>query len=226
MVNIIQKQVTRDLNLRSLDYYPTPAWCTRSLLDFLENKAKVDEFNTCWEPAAGGGHMIKVLEEKFNKVYASDIYDHRNIGFRIHDFSSGRGGYRSDWIITNPPFKLGEEFTIRALRKAVKGVAMLCRIQWVESNRRYENLFNPHPPSYVVVYPVRLNLYQGKVLKDDRGGVICYAWYIWIKDRKKPTQLHWFSTKIREQFEREGDYELMEPTGKKGGKVIRQRKIW
>ena len=41
-----------------------------------------------------------------------------------------------DWVITNPPFRLGEDFTLLALKLARRGVAMLTRTVFIESARR------------------------------------------------------------------------------------------
>jgi len=68
----------------SLDYFPTPPWATRALFQevlkrpehkrdlFFEDKSNV----TCLEPACGGGHMVKVLEEYFDNVTSCDIADY------------------------------------------------------------------------------------------------------------------------------------------------------
>ena len=38
-----------------------------------------------------------------------------------------------DWVITNPPFRRGEDFTLLALKLARRGVAMLTRTVFIES---------------------------------------------------------------------------------------------
>ncbi len=38
-----------------------------------------------------------------------------------------------DWVLTNPPFRRGEDFTLLALKLARRGVAMLTRTVFIES---------------------------------------------------------------------------------------------
>ena len=42
---------------KETDYYPTPADVTQALLDFIHIPAGTK----VWEPACGGGHMVRVL---------------------------------------------------------------------------------------------------------------------------------------------------------------------
>jgi hypothetical protein len=85
---------------------------------------------TCWEPAAGLGDMVKPLREFFREVYASDIAEH-NGGHEVADFlwPSDR---RVDFVVTNPPFKLAEQFIATGLDRASIGVAMLVRSAFLE----------------------------------------------------------------------------------------------
>src|SRR4030081_883846 len=78
----------------------------------------------------GSGHMAKVLSEYFGKVKAADIHPY---GYGdVHDFLATpheTNGF--DWVITNPPFRLGEAFALLALRLARRGVAMLTRTVFI-----------------------------------------------------------------------------------------------
>ena len=53
-----------------------------------------------------------------------------------------------DWVITNPPFKIAEDFIFESLRVARVGVAMLVRTVFIESVGRYDRLFSQNPPTY------------------------------------------------------------------------------
>ena len=77
----------------------------------------------CLEPACGAGHMgEKALAEYFGSVRASDVHRYgygevRDFLVTPHETSS------CDWVITNPPFRLGEEFINLSLKLARRGVA-------------------------------------------------------------------------------------------------------
>src|SRR5262249_36388568 len=95
---------------------------------------------TCLEPACGRGHMSVVLAHYFREVASFDVFDYGFGG--IADFLKTKHAPQSfDWVITNPPFRLGEEFINRAMKIARCGVAMLTRTVFIESVGRYENLF-------------------------------------------------------------------------------------
>ena len=122
----------------SPDDFPTPPWATRALLEHvLEDKAGLVE-QSCLEPACGAGHMVRPLKEYFGEVHYSDAYDYgfgpvRN--FLTYPFEPNS----VDWVITNPPFRLAEEFVVRALEIARVGMAVLARTGFLESVGRYRN---------------------------------------------------------------------------------------
>ena len=106
----------------SPDYFPTPPWATRGLIEHvLENKRSLASLS-CLEPACGAGHMAKVLKEYFGKVGSSDAYAYGYGTIRdylTHPYETNAW----DWVITNPPFRLAEEFVLRSLMVARKGVS-------------------------------------------------------------------------------------------------------
>jgi hypothetical protein len=62
-----------------------------------------------------------VLSEYFGKVTAADI--HRYGYGSVHDFlATPHETNAFDWVITNPPFRLEEDFTLLALKLARRGV--------------------------------------------------------------------------------------------------------
>ena len=102
----------------SPDDFPTPPWATRGLFEYvLEGKDELVD-QTCLEPACGAGHMDKVLKEYFVEVHCADAYDY---GYgEVRDFlTHPHAAHSVDWVITNPPFRLAEEFVLRASRMAV-----------------------------------------------------------------------------------------------------------
>src|SRR4051794_30115552 len=92
----------------SLDDFPTPPWATRALIEHVIGEKDALAKMTCLEPACGVGHMAKVLREYFGDVRCSDIHPY---GYgEVRDFLTGPYPANSyDWVITNPPFRLGEQ---------------------------------------------------------------------------------------------------------------------
>lgn len=172
----------------SLEFFPTPPWATRALLQHVLADEPVAEC-TCWEPAAGEGHMSLVLDEYFKAVYASDVHDYGHLD-AIGSFT-GNGpdvlviNTRHDWIITNPPFTLAVDFAERALDECWRGVALFVRLSWLESLERYQFL-RRHPASIVALFSERVNLAKGR-WEPDGSTATAYAWIVWKRAHSGPT---------------------------------------
>jgi hypothetical protein len=112
------------------DDFPTPPWATRGLIEHvLENKTALSKMS-CLEPACGAGHMAKVLKEYFGQVQCADAHLY-GYGQRRDFLTYPYETNAVDWVITNPPFRLAEEFVLRALRVARHGVAILARTMFL-----------------------------------------------------------------------------------------------
>lgn len=186
----------------SLDDFPTPPWATRALCEFLKSQHYDLNFAFAREPAANRGHMVRPLEEYFGDVEASDIHDY-GVGFEVRDYLFGPDPDLVDWTITNPPFRLAEQFIDRALRTSRFGVAVIVRAAFLESVGRYERLFSRCPPTYVLQFSERVVMHKGR-LAPEGSTATAYAWLVWdIGD--KDTRLRWLAP-CRKLLERGTDY--------------------
>lgn len=193
----------------SLDYFPTPPWATRALVQHVLPQlglhygaaAKLRQASA-WEPACGEGHIAEVLAETFGKVRASDV----------HPYGYGETGdflklqHEADWIITNPPFgDLAEQFCLRALELARTGVALFVRAQWLEGVERYRTIFQPTPPALIAYFAERVPLCKGRW--DPNGSTATqYVWLVWLKNHgPKPPRAIWIEPGRREALERPDD---------------------
>lgn len=176
----------------SLDFFPTPPWATRALCEVvLPHLALGLQYERVWEPAAGEGHMAAVLAEYASEVIASDVHkyerwiagaDARHVGSFI-----GAGpdvlpiGWIPDldWIITNPPFNLAEQFFERA-RNEARGVAFLVRTTWLESKERYERIFSQSPPNMIALFSERVPMVKGR-WDPKASTATSYAWVVWAR---------------------------------------------
>jgi len=191
----------------SLDDFPTPPWATRALIEHVlrENCSPVDTLD-CLEPACGAGHMSKVLKEYFARVSSSDVHDYgfgEKRDFLEHSFADDS----SDWVITNPPFKLAEPFVKRALSVARFGVAILARTVFIESVGRYENLFSKTPPTFYAQFTERVPMIKGRL---DRKATTAtsYCWLVWHKPVRSPAPTLLWIPPCRKRLEKPFDYEL------------------
>lgn len=205
----------RHSSLASLDYFPTPPWATRALVEKLSGVLSAP--HTVWEPAAGGGHMAEVLRET-NEVFASDVHDY-GIGHAIGSFvGSGADVARSpwarpvDWIITNPPFKLAGDFIHRAVHEARVGCAMLVRTSFLEGAERHRTLYAASilRPRWVFQFSGRVPMTEGRWDPNAKTAT-AYAWLVWLspwfggpRDRAR-TELDWIDPTARKRLTRESD---------------------
>ncbi|EJN14712.1 putative transcriptional regulator [Bradyrhizobium sp. YR681] len=196
----------------SLDFFPTPPWATRALIEEIlipyfdtydnasDGSGRQFERLRIWEPACGEGHMAEVLREYCPDVLATDIFDY-GYGDRVLDFLSEleADGEDRDFIVTNPPFnEKGEAFVLQALKRAHVGVAMFVRLQWLETVGRYERIFKDNPPTRIVFYAERVNLCKGRW--DPEGGTAtAYIWLIWIKG-EAPRAPRWIPPTCRKSW--------------------------
>lgn len=142
---------------------------------------------SCLEPACGRGHMANVLSEYFGCMTASDAYDY---GYgKVQNFLTepyDDGSY--DWAITNPPFRLAEEFVLEALPIARRGVAMLTRTVFIESVGRYDRLFRKITPTKIAQFTERVPMVRGRLDKK-ASTATGYAWLVWENDHIGSTKL-------------------------------------
>lgn len=188
----------------SLDDFPTPPWATRALIEHVLPDIELSSL-TCLEPACGMGHMAKVLKEYFEKVQCSDVYDYGYGATR--DYLKDPCEINSfDWMITNPPFRLAEDFILKSLQLTRGGVAILARTVFLESVGRHERIFSRNPPAIVAQFTERVPMVKGRLDKS-ASTATGYCWLVWKKGKRKTEpRLVWIPP-CRKKLEREGDYE-------------------
>lgn len=201
----------------SLDDFPTPPWATRALMEHVIKERASISGMTCLEPACGVGHMAKVLQEYFRKVDCADVKDY---GFgRVQDYLTFAPKTKLDWIITNPPFRLSQDFVLNALEQAEKGVAILARTVFLESSGRYRAIFQHKPPTIFAQFVERVPMVKGRL---DKAATTAtgYCWLVWDKRKKSTPELAWIPP-CRKTLERPGDYENPVPSSRQ-----RQRSLF
>ena len=190
----------------SLDDFPTPPWATRALCEWLLDHRYPIAEQRAWEPACGVGHMALPLMEEFGNVLGSDVHDY-SFG-SVVDFllPPPPDRLRVDWIITNPPFKLAEEFFHQARRvEPEAGIALLCRSVWTEGVGRYQRVFKDHKP-IVLQFAERVSMVRGR-LDSMVTSATAYAWFIWPPDHDLVNSLlGWIKPGTRARLELDQDY--------------------
>jgi hypothetical protein len=181
------------------DYYATDPKAVELLLT-LETFSK-----DIWEPACGEGHISKILEANNYNIISSDLID-RGYGEGGVDFLKLKNFTWDGDIITNPPYKYGQEFVEKAIKIVAEGhkIAMFLKLQFLEGKAR-KKLFKKYPPKIIWVSSSRLlcaknglfaPIINGKRQKKEgfvSSSAVAYAWFIWEKGFKGQTVVNWFN---------------------------------
>lgn len=164
---------------KAADLYPTPPEVTVALMRFL----KLPGETVVWEPARGEGDMVRALANCGMAVYGTDIRD----GI---DFLTARqpgNAPAADWIITNPPFSLADEF-IRHAAEIGKPFAMLLKAQYWHAAKRAQ-LFREIPPSYVLPLTWRPDfLFKERNGKKGTSPLMDVMWCVWLTPQMQGVQ--------------------------------------
>lgn len=176
------------------DFYPTPPAVTRCLLAHETFPGPV------LEPCAGAGHVVRELEAAGYSVLSNELYpqggfeadlsrDFLDPSFHWPDFASPVRGCRA--VVTNPPYRLAQEFVEQTIDVGFEKHAWLLRFQFIESKRRWP-LFIENPPVRIWVFPERVQVSE-RGLENPRGGMIVYAWFVWERGYRGHPELRWFA---------------------------------
>lgn len=177
------------------DHYPTPPVATYALMQY------VNIPHSIWEPAAGKGWMASEIARCNHDVIASDLYAYENPLFKVETNVDYLSSTKRDveGVITNPPYAkdLAQKFIEKTIvDHAYKFGAFLCRLTFMESQKRYK-LFNEHPPTLVLPFSARFSCVEEIFLKSPLGGMVAYAWFVWdYRNTNGPieTKMEWIDT--------------------------------
>lgn len=174
----------------NMDWYIEPRWAVDLFLDREEIPGPA------WDPACGSGTIPKACRERFIETGASDAAD-RGFGL-VHDFLGMEPMPR--WrlpiasIITNPPYKLAQQFVEKALTIATRKVAVLVQSKFPYSQGRHA-LFTRNPCSAIYFLSDRPSMPPGEMLLAGdvkaEGGKMDYCWIVFDKLHRGAPAAHW-----------------------------------
>lgn len=156
------------------DFYQTPYSMTAQLLQKINYS--IPRNSTVLDPADGAGAVTKVLRTYLTdtKVIGTDI----NKG---DDFLQRPETDKVDWIITNPPYSLANEFIEKSFSIAREGFAMLLPLNYLQSETRYNQFFKDYAPAEVYVF-TRMPWLSDTVREDGKyqTAMLAYCWMVWV----------------------------------------------
>lgn len=201
---------------RLLQFFPTPPWATRALIELLIDGGFFNDREfwelSALEPAAGQGHIVKVLREYGFGVTAYDIHDY-GFGFEQEDFlTADYAKNQFTFVIMNPPFgsdddamgepTIADKFIEKALELA-PDVFVFARHGFITPGVRYD-LMNDHL-FWQYVFVERVPIALGRISK--KSGATDYAWYHFKRDLpyRGHAHLSLIAPGTRDRLTRHGD---------------------
>lgn len=169
------------------DFYATNPIALRDFLNVYKEKINVP----VWEPACGQGHLAEELISNGYDVIATDLID-RGYGDTGVDFLSVLNDKHDGDILTNPPFKLAEEFVVKGISQLKNNnkLIMLLKIQFLEGQAR-KKLFEKYPPKYVYCHSKRQQCSKNADFENLKATTQFYAWFVWEKGYNGETIIRW-----------------------------------
>ena len=161
-------------SVRGNDLYETPEVATLSLLAIEPLPPNI------LEPACGRGAISRVLRSAGHTVIENDIVDYRLGQDSVQDFLNFKPtpSTEIDAIVTNPPYRLAQQFVRHALTLCPR-VFMLLRLTFYESERRRDVLDGAGL--------IRVHVFRNRLPMMHRDGwtgnrvsnPTAFAWFVW-----------------------------------------------
>jgi DNA polymerase bacteriophage-type len=167
---------------RANDLYETPPVATEAVM-------RVEQLpQAIWEPASGRNAITNVLRAHGHRVVASDLVDYGGLDF-VGDFlKQEKAPAGVECILTNPPFKLANEFVAHAL-DLCSCVIVLARLAFLESERRSE-ILERRGLARIHVFRDRLPMMHRDGWTGPRASsAVAYAWFCWDRGHLGPTNI-------------------------------------
>lgn len=205
VVNTVGASNLSNKDREDLDFYQTPSFATKSLLDL-----RLVEAHNIWEPIAGNGAIAEVLKQNnYLNVTTSDIVqrdyklDFTQDVFNMKEFPASMSEKRGRGIITNPPYNVADDFILHALSTLKADyLAVFLPVRYLEGSKRYLEIYQHYKPRDVIVFARRLGCYKDSDVKSgvkitDHGiaSAVAYMWLCFFRptmmDKNAETKLHW-----------------------------------
>lgn len=154
------------------DWYVEPAWCVDALL-----QKERPFLGKVLDPCCGGGNIVDRLMAHEVIAFGSDMRDRKDGSFPVMDYTKSVSSFCPDSVISNPPFKVAQDFIDCALASTHDRVAVLLRLAFLEGRKRRE-WFQSVPLARVWVSSNRISMPPGGTDIAADGGKTAHAWFV------------------------------------------------
>jgi len=178
-----KSQRTKPDRTGQLEIFPTPSWPVHRLLDCLKPRG-----GTWLEPCAGEGHIIRAVDEWFEKNRPDDRVTWESTDIRATRYAQPPcdmtkpghffEGRRFAVILTNPPFSKAFEMFKLLWPMTDRALAFLLPLSWLGSGDRCTSLRENTPSVFV--------LPERPIFRFSGTDQETYGWLVWGRKRVLP----------------------------------------
>ena len=169
----------KKINRPEGDFYPTPKSLLWVISDVIKQEFPISQ--TILEPASGNGAISNELKAMGYQVIENDLFNN-GVDYLQTQFTN-------NYIITNPPFSLWDEFVVKAKQESKK-VLMIGRLNYFGTNSRFTSgVWNNLKSVYCFN---RYIDYRTPERNDGmfNVGAMATAWFLWDSEYTGNPQLH------------------------------------
>lgn len=164
------------------DFFETPKVATCTML----NNINIPRDVILWECACGHGKISKILEKVYgpDRVLSTELNTDR-YGIGGINFLSEGYKYKPEgkfWLVTNPPFKLANEFVRKGFELGAERIIFLLRFNYLESGKVREDILNNGHLLRVLLMKERLQMFPYGWTGKKGSATQNHAWFIWDRN--------------------------------------------
>jgi hypothetical protein len=203
----VSPNTKRDESSSSNDLYITP----KEALDAIWKKIEADiicvpkPFASILEPCMGLGDIAKYVSDNtnnFTSITTNELYpcedeskllikNDYSCDFLDDDSKLSEHKGEFDILVANPPYNKAMEFVLKGFEYAPVQWHFL-RLSFLESQKRFEWLFNLGKLSDVYIFTYRVSCDKGYD-REETANSVCYAWYRFDNKYFGHPRLHWLT---------------------------------
>ena len=179
----------REVSKSYSDLYTTP----QEAMDALCKHVTFDKSLTYFEPCKGIGNISDYMKTKLDiHMETNELFGYSESDF-TEDYLKPRkkvsDGWDYDVIVTNPPYRIAQEFVQEGFKYA-KVQYHLLRLNFLEGKRRKQELYSQQHLKRVFLFSYRISCAKG-VQEEPQANAVAYAWFEFDRDYVGNPELVW-----------------------------------
>ena len=164
------------------DFYETPKSLVWVASEIIHSEFSAE--SPILEPCCGNGAISNELKKMEYKVVENDLHSHIGTNYDYLDSS-----FPEEYVITNPPFSLWDEFVLKAKTHCQK-IMFIGRLNYFGTNSRlkngmWDNLKSVHCFNRYVDYRT-----EGRIDGLFNVGAMATAWFLWDMNYNDDPTIH------------------------------------